>query len=726
MGRFGKRTKIVLLSLLGVVVLILLVLPSAIRYYAVKNSPELLGRQIALEKLKYNYFTSTARAYGFVMYEADGEKPFVSFDTLMLDLAPLNLFKDKLVVEGFYLQGLDATVVMQDSTFNFDDLIRFHSTAETTDTVGASTEPFKYSLTDLRLQQANFHFVNQNIEHTTTLEDISFAVPFVGWDQNEKSEAAIRFDLKKGGHIQSVFKLDPNSGDYDAFFDVAGLHLNPFYKYVRPYAEINTLEGTVGAQLDLIGNLNSTDLPVLTGKVDVADFEMTDTADKIFLGSKHLRASLKEIDMNANRYHLDSVQVNDSYTYFQLDSLSNNFFRIFKLEESAATPETDANTAVVQASEATSLQYVIDHLALKGGVLDYTDNLTGSPFNYHLSEMALTADAITSEADWVELYATMVLNNRGDLVAKVGLNPNDYVRNLDYDIAIKKFLLPDLNIYTNYYMGHSLLEGDMYYNSKSKITDGQLEIENKLLVKNASLKTTKGGLYNLPLKFAFFLLTDKNGDINLDVPVRGDLDDPSINVGKLVWTTFKNVITKTVAAPVNFLVGLVGGDPGDISEIKFDYLDSIPTPKHYRQLDKLLQLEEKKPGLAIEMQYFVDQELQREALARAVVGADFKKQTDKDYQKKTAEFEAFVNEHIGHDSFNLTQAVLVLAGPERMDSIAHAYSDKRIQQLGDYLKMHNDSTHITIKPGDPKEPAHTGAQPLFKVVYDLEGEVSGE
>jgi hypothetical protein len=28
------------------------------------------------------------------------------------------------------------------------------------------------------------------------------------------------------------------------------------------------------------------------------------------------------------------------------------------------------------------------------------------------------------------------------------------------------------------------------------------------------------------------LLTDKNGDIKLYIPVRGDLNDPEINVGK--------------------------------------------------------------------------------------------------------------------------------------------------------------------------------------------------
>ncbi len=39
----------------------------------------------------------------------------------------------------------------------------------------------------------------------------------------------------------------------------------------------------------------------------------------------------------------------------------------------------------------------------------------------------------------------------------------------------------------------------MYYISKSKIIDGEIQSENKLHVKNASLENTKAGFYNLPL-----------------------------------------------------------------------------------------------------------------------------------------------------------------------------------------------------------------------------------
>ena len=54
------------------------------------------------------------------------------------------------------------------------------------------------------------------------------------------------------------------------------------------------------------------------------------------------------------------------------------------------------------------------------------------------------------------------------------------------------------------------------------------------------------------------------------------------------------MIGNAVAKPVNFLAGLVDGDPKELEAIEYTYLDSIPTEKQIRQFDLLLKLEEKK------------------------------------------------------------------------------------------------------------------------------------
>lgn len=690
----------------------------------INNSKELVGRQIQIEKLKINYFNGTAKVMGFKMLEANNQDLFVSFDTLVVNTEPYKYFSGKVVIENLYLKGLDVKVIKTDSVFNFDDIIAFFEAQDTIPEETTDSKPFKYDLSNLELSEADFHFDNRDVGKVTDIDNLSLFLPNISWDQEEKSNADIHFDFPNGGFVESKFNANPVTGEFNASLKIEKLFLNNFYEYVAQYADINSFEGSVYADVEIHGNTNNPVKSIVSGDATVNDFETTDTKNKSFLKSKSIYTKLDKIDYYNNSFLIDKLVLEEPYTFFQLDSMSNNFFKIFRIDPTeettipANTESTSSNTR--QESE---LFYAINNLEVNKGVLDYTDNLTGQPFNYHLSNIKVDTKNIESTTKWIDINSTMVLNNRGNLVATVGLNPDDYYNNMKFDIAVEKFLLPDLNIYTNYYMGHSVLEGDMYYYSKSTVTNGIINSENRLLVKEAKLETMDAGLYSLPLKFAFFLLTDKNGDVNLEIPVEGDVNDPSVDVSTIVWNTVKNVIGKTVAQPINFLVGLVGGDPKDLEEIVFEYNDSLPSENQYKQLDKLLKLEQKKEGIAIEMEYFIDNDLQKENIAKKQLGQLFLKEENKDYKKNSDDFKAFLHKKLGSDSLDVTRSAIKLSDPVMLDSLSTSYNKLRFNSISDYIKNTNDSTNIQVKYADPSLPLQVGSKPVFKIKYGVEGEI---
>ena len=698
------------------------VAPVIIKNYIINNSKELAGRQIDINSLKYNYFTSTAKVCDFKLFEANEKDVFVSFDTLIVNLEPLKYFKGNISIEQFYVKGLSSKVVMKDSTFNFDDLIAFHSSPDSISTKPDSEEaPLKYAISNIEFKDSNFYFDNKTVGKLTEIEDLNLAVPFIGWNQEEKSNADVQFNFKNGGYFKSKLNINPVSGDYDALIELNNLLLDPFLPYVEEYAEISAFKGILNCKIDIIGNTNEAIKSIVKGSANVTDFEMVDTNAKTFLSVKKLTTDLQSIDYYNSTYELASLTIDDSYTFFQLDSLSNNFFRIFKLDVGNSESNDDlakVKSDSIQSSTESPVNYVINKLTLNNGILDYSDNLTGEPFNYHLSKIEMDSDSITNKSKWLDIYATMLLNDRGTLKSELGIDPNNYL-NTTLDIAVENFLLPDLNIYVNHYMGHSILAGDMYYFSKSKLVDGQIASENKLLVKNASLENTRGGLYDLPLKFAFFLLTDKNGDVNLDIPVSGDINDPSTDVGSIVWQTFKNVIGKTVAAPVNFLVGLVGGDPKELEEMTFAYNDSILSPKHERQLSKLIDLETQKDSLKITLTYYVDETLLKEAMASEIIGQEFNKATGDDYLKADKEFKDYVLKKVANDSLDFTTAINQLTKDQPLDSLAKLHGQVLITKADAYIKQEYPISNITLTEGKPEAPENSGAYPKFLITYGL-------
>jgi len=716
-----------LLIFVGIVVITLLFIPKIVKNYAINNSKELVGRQIQIEKLNYNYFTSTIKVYDFKMLEQNEQDNFVSFDALIVNLEPLQLFKNKIEIEEFFLKGLDVKVIMKDSLFNFEDLIDFHALKE--DTINNDVDEenlYKYSMSNFELNNADFHFNNQDIEHITNIENISFIVPFISWDQKEKSNADVKFNFPRGGYFESKLNINPIDGEYDADLTISDLYLDPFYKYVAEYSEINSFMGVVNSKIYLEGNINEGVKTIVSGKVSVTDFSMTDTNNKNFLSVKKMDATIQNLDYFNNSYIIDSLNIIDSYTFFQLDSITNNFFHIFKLDDSVELSDTDNQKAskdstMVAKIEENDLYYAINHLKINNGVLDYTDNFTGNPFDYHLSNIKVNSDSIFSDSKWIDIYSDMLLNNRGTLNANVGFDPKNMM-SANLDVSIEKFLLSDINVYSKHYTGHTILEGDIYYYSKSIINNGKLESENQLLVKNVSLNKTEGGIYSLPLKFALFLLKDKNGDVNLDIPIQGDLNDPSINVGKIVWNTFKNLIVKTAASPSKLLVGLVDGDPKDIEEITFSYLDSTLSNKKIKQLDKLLEIEQKKEGIKIEIIYYVDTQLQKEAIAKNEAGKLYYKETQKDYLKDVEGFKEFLLSKTASDSLNLNQSYMTITNPNKIDSIAKNNSKLIISNTEKHLRSTNDSTLIKIIYSNIKDPMNLGTVPILKVNFSLQND----
>jgi hypothetical protein len=115
---------------------------------------------------------------------------------------------------------------------------------------------------------------------------------------------------------------------------------------------------------------------------------------------------------------------------------------------------------------------------------------------------------------------------------------------------------------------------------------------------------------------AVALLKDRDGVINLDLPVTGSLDDPTFRLAPIIWKVFVGIIEKAVTAPFALLGALFGGGP-DLQFIDFRPavadLDSAAVDK-VRTVVKALN---ERPQLKIEVPIAWVGELDRPALAEA-------------------------------------------------------------------------------------------------------------
>ncbi|MGB5404544.1 MAG: hypothetical protein WBN13_11260 [Robiginitalea sp.] len=165
------------IGLLVLIILTLILLPTLVKNYAINNSKELIGRQIDIDKLRFNYFTSTAKVYGFKMYEANDTDVFTSFDTLIVNTVPYKYLANIKALDRFYLQGLTVNVIKNGEAYNFDDLVAFHTAADSTAEDSEPEEVFKYILEDLALKDGTFNYYDAQIEDTIEKRILTWPVP---------------------------------------------------------------------------------------------------------------------------------------------------------------------------------------------------------------------------------------------------------------------------------------------------------------------------------------------------------------------------------------------------------------------------------------------------------------------------------------------------------------------------------------------------------------------
>ena len=129
-------------------------------------------------------------------------------------------------------------------------------------------------------------------------------------------------------------------------------------------------------------------------------------------------------------------------------------------------------------------------------------------------------------------------------------------------------------------------------------------------------KSNSPDAVGLPVKFALALLTDRRGQINVQLPIEGTLDDPDFKVGKVIWKVLVNLLENAVTAPFDALASLVGGDA---SLAWAEFAPGSTTLASKDSITKLAKALNERPALKLDIAGWADPETDREGLKRAML-----------------------------------------------------------------------------------------------------------
>jgi Domain of Unknown Function (DUF748) len=185
----------------------------------------------------------------------------------------------------------------------------------------------------------------------------------------------------------------------------------------------------------------------------------------------------------------------------------------------------------------------------------------------------------------------------------------------DLSMSFRNMDLSIFNPYSGKFAGYNITKGKLSTVMHYKVDGRKLDAQHHITVEQLEFgdKTASKDAVSLPIKLAVALLKDRNGVIDLDIPVTGTLDDPAFRLAPIIWKVFVNILEKAVTAPFALLGALFGGGP-DLQFIDFrpglPDLDSVASDK-VRAVVKALN---ERPQLKIEVPIAFVTELDRPAL----------------------------------------------------------------------------------------------------------------
>ena len=277
----------------------------------------------------------------------------------------------------------------------------------------------------------------------------------------------------------------------------------------------------------------------------------------------------------------------------------------------APWPPSPARAATgAQESAAQPHPISIDTITLQGGTLAFSDRHLASPFDTTFFNLGGRVSGLSSQTNRladVDLRGN--LENHSPLSITGTINPLRGDLYLDMKVSFNDIELSPFTPYSDTYLGYNVDQGKLFLNLTYHIEKKTLSSQNKLFIDQftfgkavQSAQATK-----LPVRLAIALLKDRKGEIHLDLPVAGRIDDPQFSVWKVVLHILKNMLVKAATAPFALLSSMFGGHE-DFSAVYFAAGSDRLIRSEQDKLAKLAKALHDRPALSLEISGFVDRD----------------------------------------------------------------------------------------------------------------------
>ncbi|WP_368227012.1 DUF748 domain-containing protein [Aeromonas sp. R1-1] len=435
-------------------------------------------------------------------------------------------------------------------------------------------------------------------------------------EQPSKLTLATQFNQSSPLAFDGQLTLTPFtlSGDINQ----QGLPLTLAQPYLADQVRIKVQNGLLSSKtrLDLATTAQG-DLSKLTlqGGLDINGLKVVDRADnQRLLEFNTLALTGLTYDGISQQMRIKDIALNKPFARIEINEDGTTNLQQLLLPQPAAAKSTEAKAG----SKAPDFRFTIDQLRTEQGNLRFADRSLSQDFVADIASLGGQSRHISNIPGQ---RSDLAFNGKVDRYAPVTIRggTNLLVANpiLDIAVAFHNLELTTFTPYSGTYAGYAIDKGQLSMKLHYKLEGNRLEGDNDITIKKLQLgeKIKSDQAKDLPLGLAIALLSDANGVIQMNLKVKGDLDQPDFSIGNIFWDVLGNTLSKAITSPFSLLASLADGTE-DLDELPFLPGDPDLTPTQQEKLVKLAQALKDRPKLSMNIRGKVNFNEERPILQR--------------------------------------------------------------------------------------------------------------
>jgi hypothetical protein len=634
--------------------------PLAIRVPSGRLDAQLrLSLSTQQERLQTLTLTGSARVRELVVQHANGA-PMLSLASLAVDVDALDLVARQLRIRRVALDKPDVRVVRRkDGSLDVLGVVSASGAApgaaparpaapaaadpskaagERSATPGTEAAPMSMRAESIALSGGTLRFTDETPDKPlqlkldnvgVTLESLALGGP------TGAGPAALKvsFDVEPKGRFSYAGTLQPVPLRTEGALALDGLRIASFAPYYAPFVDVVVTGGLLSTKGALAVDLGATP-PRVTwrGDLGVTGFSSLDgPTSQELLRWKSLQVAGIDFRLDPPAVGIDQVSLADFYSRLIVNAdgtlnlqglVRKNAPAAGDTAASPAAPDTSAGAAPAARADGAAPAAAkgppvrIGRVVLKGGTINFSDFFVRPNYSAELQGVTGTVSEMNAQkAGDVDLRGRIGGAAPIEIVGQ--LNPFSPDLFLAIDASARDIELPGLTPYSVKYAGYGIERGKLSVKVKYHLENRKLEAQNNVRLDQLTFgaRVDSPTATQLPVLLAVALLKDRNGVIDIDLPISGSLDDPQFSVGGVIVRVIVNLITKAITAPFALLGALFGGGE-ELAWAEFAPGSARLADGDDAKLKSLAKALEERPGLRLDIAGRADPAADREALKR--------------------------------------------------------------------------------------------------------------